>query len=146
MPSWSSPSPISRMLSSIPLLATPRISPTFSTAPVAGITLPGGANTASIPVRAFGAPHTTDTGPSPASTEHTRSRSALGCCTASITRAMRNSASAAPGSSTPSSSSPISVSRAVIASSPASVSRYVRSQLSENFMPRPHAAPRGPAG
>ena len=52
--------------------------------------------------------------PSPVSTVQTRSRSAFGCCTASTTWAMRNGASAAPRSSTPSSSSPIRVSVSVI--------------------------------
>ena len=52
--------------------------------------------------------------PSPVSTVQTRSRSAFGCCTASTTRAMRNGASAAPRSSTPSSSRPMRVSVSVI--------------------------------
>ena len=82
--------------------------------PVPGMKLPGAANTAFIPLRAFGAPHTTETILSPVSTLQARSRSAFGCGTASITRAMRNAASAAPRSSTPSSSSPIRVSVSVI--------------------------------
>jgi hypothetical protein len=48
-----------------------------------------------MPVRAFGAPHTTWIGsPEPVSTMQTRSRSAFGCCFASITRAIVNGASA----------------------------------------------------
>ena len=54
-----------------------------------GMKVPGGENTETMPVRAFGAPQTTCTGePCPVSTMQTRSRSAFGCCFASITRAM----------------------------------------------------------
>ena len=54
-----------------------------------GMKAPGGTNTPVMPVRAFGAPQTTWIGlPSPVSTMQTRSRSALGCCFASMTRAM----------------------------------------------------------
>ena len=134
MPLWSSPNPISRADSSIPALCTPRISPTRSVACVPGMKLPGGANTPFMPVRAFGAPHTTATMPSPVSTEQTRNRSAFGCCTASTTRAMRNVANAAVGSSTLSNSSPIRVSDAVMSASAASVSRCVFSQDSVNFI------------
>src|SRR5271166_3138209 len=102
--------------------------------PVPGMKLPGGAKTPIMPVRAFGAPQTTVAVPAPVSTVQTRRRSAFGCCTASITRAMRNGASAAPGSVTPSSSSPILLSVSVMRSSEASVSRCVRSQLRENFI------------
>ena len=134
MPAWSSPSPISRSDSSMPALRTPRISPTFSVMPVPGMNVPGGANTPFMPVRAFGAPQTTRTVPSPVSTVQTRSRSAFGCGTASITRAMRNGARAAPRSSTPSSSRPMRVSVSVICSSVASVSRCVFSQERVNFI------------
>ena len=131
----------------MPALRTPRISPTFSVIPLPGMTAPGGANTAFIPVRAFGAPHTTDTSASPASTRQTRSRSALGCCTASITRAMRNGPSGAARFSTPSSSRPIEVSVSVIVCNVASVSRCVRSQLKENRMPhRPSCRMAGASG
>ena len=85
MPEWSSPKPISRSDSSIPALSTPLISPTLSVTPVPGMTLPGGANTPLRPVRALGAPHTTETMPLPVSTLQARSRSAFGCCTASTT-------------------------------------------------------------
>jgi hypothetical protein len=40
---------------------------------------PMGAKTTLMPVRALGAPQTTETGPSPASTVQARSRSAFGC-------------------------------------------------------------------
>ena len=134
MPVWSSPSPISRADSSMPALRTPRISPTFSVVLVPGMKLPGAANTPFMPVRAFGAPQTTITVSSPVSTLHTRSRSALGCCAASMTRAMRNGASAAPRSSTASSSRPMRVSVAVISVSVASVCRCDFSQESVNFI------------
>ena len=68
-----------------------------------------------MPVRAFGAPHTTCTGsPAPVSTMQTRSRSAFGCCFAEITRAMVNGASGFALSSTLSTSSPIMVSLSAI--------------------------------
>ena len=119
----------------MPALCTPRISPTFSVMPVPGMTLPGGANTAFMPLRAFGAPHTTETGmPSPASTRQARRRSALGWGSASSTWAMRNGASAAPRSSTPSSSRPMRVSVSVMSASEASVSRCVASQERVNFI------------
>jgi hypothetical protein len=85
MPSCSSPSLSSRAEQSIPLLATPRIEAFLSASPLAGMTAPIGANTAFMPVRAFGAPHTTSSSPSRVSTVHTRSRSAFGCCLASRT-------------------------------------------------------------
>ncbi len=85
IPEWSSPKPISRADSSIPALVTPRISPVFRVTPVPGMTLSGGAKTAFMPVRALGAPHTTDTTLAPVSTLQTRRRSAFGCCAASIT-------------------------------------------------------------
>ena len=118
----------------MPALCTPRISPTFRVMPVPGMKAPGAAKTAFMPVRALGAPQTTETMPSPASTLQARRRSALGCCTASITWAMRNDASAAPRFSTPSSSSPICVSVSVIWSSVASVCRCDFSQERVNFI------------
>ena len=119
----------------MPALCTPRISPTFRVTPLPGMKLPAGANTPFRPVRAFGAPQTTDTRvPSPASTRQTRSRSAFGCGTASTTWAMRNGARAAPRSCTPSSSRPIRVSVSVISTSEAVVSRCVFSQDRVNFM------------
>ncbi len=134
MPVWSSPRPISRRDSSMPALRTPRISPTFSVVLVPGMKLPGAANTPFMPVRAFGAPHTTKTLSSPVSTWHTRSRSAFGCCTASTTRAMRKGASAAPRSCTSSSSRPMRVSVSVICCKVASVCRCVFSQERVNFI------------
>ena len=96
--------------------------------------LPGAANTAFMPVRALGAPHTTVTVPSPVSTVQTRSLSAFGCCSAAVTCTIRKLAKAAPGFATPSSSSPIRVRVSVITFSGASVSRCVLSQERENFM------------
>ncbi len=43
----------------MPREATPRIVLSLSRAPVRGITVPGGAKTPFMPVRALGAPHTT---------------------------------------------------------------------------------------
>ena len=62
MPSCSSESSSSRSESSMPFEASPRIVPAFSSMPVPGMYVPGGANTPFMPVRAFGAPHTTCTG------------------------------------------------------------------------------------
>ncbi len=61
--------------------------------------------------------------PLPVSTVQTRSRSALGCCTASITRATTKPRRRSAGSSTPSTSRPTRVSVSVISDSDASVSR-----------------------
>ena len=71
--------------------------------------MPIGANTPIIPVRQFGAPHTTSTGgwPGAISTRATCSLSALGCFLASITRAIVKAASASAGLSTPSTSRPM---------------------------------------
>ena len=76
----------------MPRLSTPRMVPTPSVMFLPGMKVPGGENTLTSPARAFGAPHTTCTGapPSPVSTMQTRNRSALGCCSAEITRAMVN--------------------------------------------------------
>src|SRR5580693_8553592 len=88
-----------------------------------------------MPVRAFGAPHTTCTGsPVPVSTMQTRSRSAFGCCLASTTRAMVNGASCWPMSSTRSTSSPIMVNLSVISPSAQSVSRCSLSESRVNFI------------
>ena len=62
--------------------------------------VPTGENTLFTPVRAFGAPQTTCTGSPPASTMHTFSRSALGCCLASMTEAMTKPSYFAGGAST----------------------------------------------
>ena len=69
----------------MPLLSSPRILLALSSNPVPGMVLPDGAKMPFMPVRALGAPHTTWTVPLPVSTVQTRSRSALGCCTASTT-------------------------------------------------------------
>src|ERR1700727_727310 len=59
-----------------------------------------------MPVRALGAPQTTCTGPWPASTMQTFSRSALGCAFASITEATTKPSYLRAGSSTDSTSRP----------------------------------------
>ena len=79
MPSWSSLRPSSQPEHSMPFDATPRIVLAFSTRPLRGMTVPGGAKTPSMPARALGAPHTTWTSPAPVSTMQSRSLSALGC-------------------------------------------------------------------
>ena len=95
MPSWSSEICSSTSDTSMPRLSTPRMVPTPSVMFLPGMKAPGGTNTPFMPARAFGAPHTTCTGsPSPVSTMQTRSRSAFGCCSAEITRAIMNGASA----------------------------------------------------
>ena len=89
MPSWSSEICSSASDTSMPRLSTPRMVPTCSVMFLPGMNAPGGTNTPVMPVRAFGAPHTTWIGlPSPVSTMQTRSRSAFGCCFASTTRAI----------------------------------------------------------
>ncbi len=89
MPSWSSEICSSNSDTSMPRLSTPRMVPTCKVMFLPGMNAPGGTNTPVMPVRAFGAPHTTWIGlPSPVSTMHTRSRSAFGCCFASVTLAM----------------------------------------------------------
>ena len=89
MPSWSSEICNSNSDTSMPRLSTPRMVPTCSVMFLPGMKAPGGTNTPVMPVRAFGAPHTTWIGlPSPVSTMQTRSRSAFGCCFASVTRAI----------------------------------------------------------
>ena len=85
--------------------------------------VPTGENTLFMPVRAFGAPQTTCTGSPPASTMQTLSRSAFGCCFASITRATTKPSNFAAGSSTLSTSRPTRVSVSTIAASEAVVSR-----------------------
>src|SRR6202790_1713446 len=120
----------------MPRLSTPRMVPTPSVMFLPGMKVPGAENTLTRPARAFGAPHTTCTGaaPSPVSTMQTRRRSALGCCSAEITRAMVNGASALALSSMFSTSSPIMVSLSASFSSGSSVSRCSFSQESVNFM------------
>ena len=118
----------------MPLDSTPRIAATFSTMPLAGTAAPGCPNTPTSPARALGAPQTTCNAPSPASTVSTCSLSACGCRSAVSTRATVKPDSRAAGSSTPSTSSPMRVSAATIASSGASVSRWSRSQESVNFI------------
>src|SRR6516164_5894446 len=135
MPSWSSEICNSNSDTSMPRLSTSRILPMPSVIFLPGMNAPGGANTPFIPVRAFGAPHTTWIGlASPVSTIHTRSRSALGCGLASITRAMTKGANSLTLSSMRSTSSPIMVSLLAISSSERSVSRCSLSQPKVSFI------------
>src|SRR5262249_19492366 len=135
MPSWSSEICNSNSETSIPRLSTPRMLPMPSIMFLPGMKAPGGTKTPFMPARALGAPHTTCTGsPAPVSTTQTRRRSALGCCSAEITRAMVNGASSLLRSPTFSTSSPIMVSLSTIAASGASVSRCSLSQARVNFI------------
>ena len=136
MPSWSSEICSSAAEHSMPRLSTPRMVPTPSVMFLPGMKVPGGENTLTRPARAFGAPQTTCTGapPSPVSTMQTRRRSAFGCCSAEITRAIENGASAFALSSMFSTSSPIMVSLSASFSSGSSVSRCSFSQESVNFI------------
>src|SRR5215469_5664173 len=119
----------------MPRLSTSRILPTPKVMFLPGMNAPTGANTPFMPVRAFGAPHTTWIGlPSPASTMHTRSRSALGCGLASTTRAMTKGANSFALSSMRSTSSPIMVSLLAICSSERAVSRCSLSQPKVSFI------------
>src|SRR3569623_2071023 len=86
------------------------------------------------PARALGAPQTISLRPSTVSTWQTRSRSALGCCTASITLATVKAFSLAPVSMTSSTSRPAMVMASATASMPASVSRWSLSQERVNFI------------
>src|SRR3954465_3844552 len=123
----------------MPRLSTPRIVPTPRVIFLPGMKAPGGAKTPFMPVRAFGAPHTTCTGsPEPVSTKQTRRRSALGCGFASITRAMVKAESALALSATPSTSSPMRVSVSTISSRGAVVSRWSLSQERVNFISGPY--------
>ena len=136
MPSWSSEICSSAAEHSMPRLSTPRMVPMPSVMFLPGMKVPGAENTLTRPARAFGAPQTTCTGapPSPVSTMQTRRRSALGCCSAEITRAMVNGESSLALSSMFSTSSPIMVSLSASFSSGSSVSRCSFSQESVNFM------------
>ena len=63
----------------MPRLSTSRILPTPSVMSLPGMKAPGGANTPFMPVRAFGAPHTTWIGsPAPVSTMQTREPIGIG--------------------------------------------------------------------
>ena len=141
MPSWSSEICSSAAEHSMPRLSTPLIVPTPSVMFLPGMKVPGGENTLTRPARAFGAPQTTCTGAprpcsffAPVSTMQTRSRSAFGCCSAEITRAIENGESAFALSSICSTSSPIMVSLSASFSRGSSVSRCSLSQESVNFM------------
>src|SRR4051794_11548696 len=125
----------------MPRLSTPLMVPIPSVMFLPGMKVPGAENTLMRPARAFGAPQTTWTGAprpcsffAPVSTMQTRSRSALGCCSAEITRAIVNGESCLALSSICSTSSPIMVSLSASFSKGSSVSRCSFSQESVNFM------------
>ena len=107
----------------------------LSVMPVPGMKLPGAANTPFMPVRAFGAPQTTETMPVAGIDRQTRSRSAFGCCTASTT--LRDAERGQRGGADPR-RLPVpgrcAVSVSVISASDASVSRCVFSQERVNFI------------
>ena len=124
----------SRSEHSIAWDSTPRIVAGANTVPVAGMVTPGSAMIALMPVRAFGAPHTTCFVPSFVSTTHWRSLSALGCFSASVTWATVKSASSLVLSVTSSTSRPTPIRPSQISSRVALVSRYSLSQESVNFM------------
>src|SRR5438876_8436878 len=120
----------------MPRLSTPRMVPMPSVMFLPGMKVPGAENTLTRPARAFGAPQTTCTGapPLPGSTMQTRKRSAFGCGSAEITRAMEKGANALAWSSRCSTSSPIMVSLSASFSTGSSVSRWSFSQERVNFM------------
>ena len=118
----------------MPFDSTPRMTPLASVIFLPGIYVPTGENTPFIPVRAFGAPQTTCTGPWPASTMQTLSRSALGCGLASMTEATTKPSYLRLGSSTLSTSRPTRVSVSTISASEADVSRWSSSQERVNFI------------
>src|SRR5271169_4422780 len=118
----------------MPFDSTPRMTPLASVIFLPGIYVPTGEKTPFIPVRAFGAPQTTCTGPWPASTMQTLSRSAFGCGLASMTEATTKPSYLRLGSSTLSTSRPMRVSASTISASEAEVSRWSRSQERVNFI------------
>ena len=111
IPSCSSPRPSSRVEQSMPWLVTPRIL-LFRILKSSPRTVPMGASAVTRPARALGAPHTISRiSPSPASTRHTCSRSALGWGPASRMRATRTPSGTAPAVSMRSTGSPAMVRR-----------------------------------
>src|SRR5271154_703828 len=118
----------------MPFESTPRMTPLARVIFLPGIYVPTGEKTPFMPVRALGAPQTTCTGPPPASTMQTLSRSALGCGLASMTEATTKPSYLRLGSSTLSTSRPTRVSVSTISVSEADVSRWSRSQERVNFI------------
>ena len=135
MPSWSSLRPSSAPEHIMPRLSTPRIFALPSTMPLAGITAPSCANMPMSPARALGAPHTSCCSPPLLLTVQICRRSASGCGAVAIISATSKLAKVSDGSTSASTSNPISVSLSVISSSEAGVSRWSLSQESVNFMP-----------
>ena len=135
-PDASSASPSSRAEHSMPSESTPRIVARRIVMPP-GSVAPSRASGASMPAAALGAPQTIVSGaPPPASTVHTRRRSAPGCGATATMRATTTPANAGAAAST------LSTSRPPIVSASASVrvsiggSHSARSQCSENFIAR----------
>src|SRR5580704_7978874 len=118
----------------MPFDSTPRMTPLARVSFLPGIYVPTAENTLFMPVRALGAPQTTCTGSPPASTMQTLSRSALGCCLASMTEATTKPSYLRAGSSTDSTSRPTRVSVSTISLSEAEVSRWSLSQERVNFI------------
>ncbi len=134
MPVCASESSISRSLSIMPWLSTPRIRPTLMVVSMPGIQAPGAATTTLMPARALGAPQTICFSPSAVATRQTRSLSASGCGRASMTSPTVKAASRSAGLVTFSTSSPRSERAKVTSSSVAAVSRCSLSQARVNFM------------
>ena len=139
MPSWSSPTPSSRMERSMPSETVPRIFARRTLTPPP-IRAPGRASAARIPARAFGAPQTTSTGSSsPKSATQSLSRSAFGCGRHSSTSATTTPA-ISPGATTGSAESTSSPARVSCSASSAVVtggSTHSRSQRSLNLISPP---------
>ena len=123
MPSWSSFRPSSAPEHIMPRLSTPRIFALPRTMPLAGMTAPSCANIPTRPARALGAPHTSCCSPPPLLTVQICKRSASGCGAVAIISATSKLAKVSDGSTSASTSSPISVSLSAISSSEADVSR-----------------------
>src|SRR5882757_1328734 len=135
MPSCSSPISISSAARIIPSEATPRSFALRSFSPP-GIRAPGSATATVWPVPTLGAPQTIVRGPSsPTSTVQTRSRSASGCWTASVTLpTTKLSGLGGPTTSIRSTSVPVITSRSASSSAGTPGSQYSRSQVYGTFI------------
>src|SRR5688572_30661244 len=135
-PDASSSSPSSFAEHNMPCDKTPRTDDSAIAVPFGSIA-PGRASGAYMPTAAFGAPQTTLTGdPLPASTLHTRRRSAFGCASTLAMRATTTLSSAGPAGSRASTSSPAIVSASARTGESIAGFAIVRSQFSENFIGR----------
>ncbi len=130
MPSWSSLISSSSAARIIPSEATPRSFALRSFSPP-GIRAPGSATATVWPAPTLGAPQTIVRGPSsPTSTVQTRSRSASGCWTASVTLPMTKlSGDGGPTTSIRSTSVPVITSRSASSAGVTPGSQYSLSQL-----------------